>query len=543
MKTIIEYFLESLEIPYTGLFAKKLYYEHPHRYNMYGLKKMLDVYGVKTLGIRVESKDLSSLNYPCILHTYSDFVIGMGCEKEKITYLQNGKTTTVSHEVFMKTWTGNALVVEETTEAEEPEYKKHHVEEMLEMVNTYCIPIMLAFSSLIGIAKQIRTMDLFPIIGILLSAIGVFVCALLMQKQLLGESHYGDRVCSLFRHADCNSILDGPKAKIFGISWSEVGMGYFTATILLLSLYNESIGAVSIINWIAMFYGIWSIRYQWHIAKSWCALCLISQIIIWTMGIVAFISYMNAPFVCCLVCGLLTCIVYAITIIAVHHYAKAHTTKKERIRAIQQYRALKANGIVAKTLIESRDYFKTSFDDSSIVFGNPDAKICVTILSNPHCNPCARMHKHVEKLLNLSGDEICVQYIFSSFSEKLEDSSRYLIYCYFEYERNESLRKFTLWYSKEKYDYERIINNNDSRIHTQKIEEEMDRHKEWRNRTSLIETPTVLVNGYKCPEEYLLEDLAMIVDSSISKKNILQDISGRSTTLLGAEQLSAEETV
>ena len=501
---------------------------------MYGLKKMLDLYGVKTLGVRIESKDLSILNYPCILHTYSDFVIGMDCEVDKITYLLNGKTTTVSHEVFMKSWTGNALVVEETTEAEEPEYKKHHDEEMLEMVKTYCIPIMLAFSSLIGIAKQIRTMDLFPIIGILLSAIGVFVCALLMQKQLLGESHYGDRVCSLFRHTDCNSILDSPKAKIFDISWSEVGMGYFTATILLLSLYNESIGAVSIINWIAMFYGIWSIRYQWYIAKSWCALCLISQIIIWTMGIVAFISYMNAPFVCCLVCGLLTCIVYAITIIAVHHYAKAHTTEKERIRAIQQYRALKANGIVAKTLIESRDYYKTSFDDSSIVFGNPDAKICVTILSNPHCNPCARMHKQVEELLRLSGNEICIQYIFSSFNENLEDSSRYLIFCYFECGQDEALSKFASWYLKDKFNYEKIIKINATYIHTKKIEEEMEKHRKWRTRTSLMETPTILVNGYKLPDEYEIEDLAMIVNT-IKEENILQDINGRSTTPLGAE--------
>ena len=95
---------------------------------------------------------------------------------------------------------------------------------------------------------------------------------------------------------------------------------------------------------------------------------------------------------------------------------------------------------------------------------------------------------------------------------------------------------------KEKYDYERIINNNDSRIHTQKIEEEMDRHKKWRRGTSLMETPTVLVNGYKLPDEYEIEDLAMIVNT-VKEKNILQDINGRSTTPLGAESQSAEETV
>lgn len=194
-----------------------------------------------------------------------------------------------------------------------------------------------------------------------------------------------------------------------------------------------------------------------------------------------------------------------------------YAAEKGRIQVVQKYRALKANSKVANALIENGECYETSLEDSSILFGNTEAKMRVTILSNPHCNPCARMHKHVENLLRLSGGEICIQYIFSSFSEKLEDSCRYLIYCYFEYERNESLHRFALWYSKDKFDYERIINNNDSRIHTKIIEEEMDRHRKWRTRASLIETPTILVNGYKLPDEYDIEDLAMIVNNTINE--------------------------
>lgn len=524
MKNIFELFLDAIDVRYNKQFADKLFNEHPHRYNMYGLKKMLDVYGVKTLGVRIDSKDLLSLNYPCILHTYGDFAIGLDCGADTITFLQNGKRVTISHDAFKQTWTGNALVVEETTEADEPNYKRHHREEILAKAKLYCIPVMLVLSSIIGIVTQIQEMELFSIIGLILNTVGIFVCAMLMQKQLMGESRYGDRVCNLFNHADCNSILDGPKAKIFGISWSEVGMGYFIASILLITLYRESVGMVAIINWIAMFYGVWSIYYQWRIAKKWCVLCVLSQIIIWLIGIVAIISLISAPLTFGVIAILLSCMVYGICIMSVHHYAIGYAAEKGRIRAVQKYRALKANNKVFNALIENGVYYETSLEDSSILFGNAKAKMRVTILSNPHCNPCARMHKYVEKLLSLCGDEICVQYIFSSFSEKLEDSCRYLIYSYLEYERNESLHKFALWYSKEKFDYERIINNNGSRIHTKIIEEEMEKHRKWRIRTSLTETPTILVNGHKLPEEYTLEDLAMIVDFTISERNILQDI-------------------
>lgn len=543
MKTILENFLDALDISYTKRFTRNLFEKHPYKNNMYGLKKMLDVYGVNTLGVYVEKKKLSELNFPCILHTHGDFVIGLSCDANTIKFLQHGKETTLTHDVFSKTWTGNALVVQETTDATEPDYKEHQRDELISNAKTYSIPLMLALAVVVGLVSNLGSINVFEAMRILLSGSGIFVCAMLMEKQLYGESRYGDRVCSLFHHTDCSSVLDGPMAKVFGISWSEIGMGYFVSNIILLSLFPVSYGIVTIINWIAMLYGIWSIYYQWRVAKSWCMLCVISQAIIWTMGIIALLSCLTTPYTLSFASSLLSCIVFAIGIIAVHQYATTDATEKERVLAVQQYRAMKADSDVAKTLIEKSEYYETCLDDSAIIFGNPNAKMLVTILSNPHCNPCARMHKRVEELLGSEDKEICVQYVFSSFNKQLEDSSRYLISCYFNNTGKEALRRFALWYTKEKYDYERIVKQNFESIHTHEIEEEMKKHAAWRKKTSLVATPTVLVNGHILPDEYDLEDLAMITNVYIREKNILQDINGRSTTPLGADQLSAEKAV
>lgn len=543
MKTILENFLDALDICYTKRFTRNLFEEHPHKNNMYGLKKMLDVYGVNTLGVYVEKKKLSELNFPCILHTHGDFVIGLSSDANTIKFLQHGKETTLTHDVFSKTWTGNALVVQETTNATEPDYKEHQRDELISFVKAYSIPVMLVLAVIIGLVSNLGSINVFEAMRILLSCSGIFVCAMLMEKQLYGESRYGDRVCSLFHHADCSSVLDGPMAKVFGISWSEIGLGYFAANILLLVLIPSSSEFVTVINWIAMLYGLWSIYYQWRVAKSWCVLCIIVQTIIWAMGIIAAMPYFTTPFMFSLICSLQSCIVFTISIVAVHQYASACTTEKECVHAVQRYRALKANGDVAKALIEKSEYHETTLSDSSIIFGNPNAKIRLTILSNPHCNPCARMHKRVERLLSMKEKEICVQYIFSSFNETLEDSSRYLIYCYISNHIDEALRKLASWYAKDKFDYERILKNNVEHLHTEEIENEMEKHRNWRNRTSITATPTILVNGHILPKEYVLEDLAMIANINITEKNILQDINGRSTTPLGAESLSAEETV
>lgn len=143
MKTILEHFLDALEIDHTKLFAKALYLEHPHKYNMLGLKKMLDVYGVKTLGVCSKTRSLSSMNYPCILHIHGDFIIGLDCDVDKVTYLQHGKKTSVSQDAFKSIWTGNALVVEESTKAAEPNYIEHLRNELIKKAKTCCIPALL----------------------------------------------------------------------------------------------------------------------------------------------------------------------------------------------------------------------------------------------------------------------------------------------------------------------------------------------------------------------------------------------------------------
>ena len=545
MKNILEYFLDSIEVNYTKTYADKLYCEHPHRYNMYGLKQMLDVYGVKMLGTYIKNANPSLLTYPCIIHTHDDFVIGLEHNGNTITYMRHGKSTTVPHDVFKRLWTGNALVVEETTIASEPDYKKHQREELISQAKAYSIPAMLVLFIIIGIANHLDAINIYNIIYLLLGLIGVLVSCMLMQKQIFGESLYGDKVCNLLRHADCNNVLNGLNARIFGVSWSEVGLGYFMASILLLSLYPTSAGMVTVINWLAMLYGVWSIYYQWRIAESWCILCVAVQVIIWAMGITAFVYYMATPFNSTISDSLLVGTVFALCIMIVHHYASVYVTGKERSLVVQQFRALKANNAVAKALIEKSKYYEITLDDSSIIFGNPNSDIRVTMLSNPHCNPCARIHIEVEKLLNAKGNDLCVQYIFSSFSEHWEDSSRYLIAAYFNNVQQQTRKIYSSWYAGDKNKYKELILRNADVIGSTKVEMELQKHRNWIKKSGLVTTPTILVNGYELPREFTLNDLSMLTKCNIGKgaRNIMHDINGRSTTPLGAESQSAEEAV
>jgi len=47
------------------------------------------------------------------------------------------------------------------------------------------------------------------------------------------------------------------------------------------------------------------------------------------------------------------------------------------------------------------------------------------------------------------------------------------------------------------------------------VENEFLSHEAWKERTQLRATPTVLVNGYKLPENYRVEDLEYFTEFNV----------------------------
>ncbi|MDR2147036.1 MAG: DsbA family protein, partial [Tannerella sp.] len=151
--------------------------------------------------------------------------------------------------------------------------------------------------------------------------------------------------------------------------------------------------------------------------------------------------------------------------------------------------------------------------EGGLIFGNPSAKLQVTILSNPYCNPCARMHKRMEKLLKDTDNQICIEYILSSFSEELESTNRYLIAVALQ--KQDWQQMVSGWFEKGKSQRDEFFKDFNLDMTDPHIEEEFQRHKRWKEETKLQATPTVLVAGYKLPDNYQIEDLRYFTDFNV----------------------------
>lgn len=59
IQNVLSVFLQKMNVKYTPTFANKLYNEHPHKYNLFGLSKMLSEYKIEN-----RHENLFSLEVP-----------------------------------------------------------------------------------------------------------------------------------------------------------------------------------------------------------------------------------------------------------------------------------------------------------------------------------------------------------------------------------------------------------------------------------------------------------------------------------------------
>ena len=512
-KNILTHFLERLNVKHTLYYTDKLFNEHPNKYDLFGLSDMLTSYGIENAGFKVESKDdIYSVITPFIAHVGGDFVVVDKINKEQSHYIWNGKYIAISTDDFLKVWSGVVLLAEPNEQSAEVNYEQHKKQEITHKAKKYVLVISLTIAFLILCSVTRIYSDTGLLLMLLLNMVGAYIGYLLLQKHLHIGSGYGDKICSLFKQADCNSLLETDAASLFGIiSWSEIGLSYFISNLVIILLFPHLIGWMAFINICALPYTLWSIWYQAVKVKQWCTLCMIVQVLLWLVFFVNLgFGFIYVPTFNLLQIGVLGCI-YFIPLLFIQFIAPLFVNKRRIKHITQEINSIKAKEKIFTSLLNEQPRYQISFKYSHVLFGNPKASLLVTVLTNPHCNPCAIMHERIAKLLK-ENKHILVQYIFSSFSSELEVSARYLIAVSQQKSAEERDDIYTEWFKKGKTDKEKFFVKHPVNMEDNVAIEELNQHNIWIKESQLHATPTILVNGYKLPEIYQLEDLKYFTD-------------------------------
>ena len=506
--------LDALGMAYSRKFARKMFEEHPHKNNMFGLSKMLFDYQIPNEGAMLQNaNEVTSIEPPFVTQFENDLVVVEKITNKEVYIFGRGREITVPIENFREGCSGAVLVAEPDNNSIEPNFKENRRAEWLR--NFFKITLITAVVTGILFTGIKSDIYLNPGLIIILSinSVGIFICYLLVKKQLHLSSDVADKICSMFnKNSDCNNVLQSKASKLFGlIGWSELGLGYFVSGTLFVLFFSSLMPYISLLSICALPYAVWSVWYQKVRAKQWCPLCLIVQILFillfasnWIFGFIQLPALLSMDI-------LTVALTYAIPFLVITLLLPvfAENSKVEKITYGLNH--LKMNEHVFRALLEQQPHYDTNPALSKITFGNPQAETLVTVISNPHCRPCSATHPKIDKVITALGDQICVQFLFLNFRvEHIKDSGKFLISAYLNKGEADAKGIFYKWFEKEKDNINKTYEKYKFDLKSDDVISEQLKHEQWCEDNKIHGTPTLLINGYRLPEYYNIDDLIYI---------------------------------
>ena len=355
-----------------------------------------------------------------------------------------------------------------------------------------------------------------------LSMLGLYISLEIFQKKFGKESVVLNNFCSSpaksSKPESCTKIIDSDTINILGLKLSDFSLAYFSA-LLILGLFIPYIGGVlKIVSFGSTLVICYSLFVQIFVEKAFCKICLfIIAVLAGQITISAWIFNFEIP----VSVAILSVIVFFISFFGLV-FVNDLTAQKENYRKsdIKNLRFKRNYDIFRKQLIEKeRVYFRHT---NLFRLGSSDAKMNISLVSNPYCGYCKDAHKVVEKLLQKYPDDVSVQIRFNYFEGNGQEEYKNLLRDFLNIitVKNEKifLQTIELWFH----------NKNEHEIHSKynsagneyDLEEVLKVSQENRN-YGFTFTPLFLINGYQFPDKYDKEDIFYFIDELLEDEEIV----------------------
>lgn len=528
--------LDLLHVKVTATTLTREIEEHPDYPSLLSISDVLNNHGVENMGIRVDPSKFEELPYPFItqirgIKDKADFFTVVKEVSENTVYFFDEEKrgwTSLAKEDFLRRWSGVVLLAEAKEDAGEKDYNKKIKEEnrknTIQYLSAFCIPVIAIVAGLIALA-QLGTNALLPFTFSLLTLAGAITGALLLWYELDQHNPVLQQICSAGKKVNCGAILQSKASKIAGISWSAIGFSYFMGILLLLlfsGIANPAVlFAASWLNVIAVPYVIFSIYYQWRIAKQWCVLCLCVQGILVLQltttllgGWHTLLSFSGIE--PGLIISTLTALVvpFIVATLLIPAFQKA----KEGKRNGSELQKLKHNQEIFEALLQKQKMLTHVPNDLGITLGNPNGNYKLIKVCNPYCGPCAKAHQPMEDLLENNPD-VQVQILFTATNNEGDSKAPPVKHLLAIAEKNEErITKQALddWYLAEKKDYEIFAAKYPMNGELKQQNAKVEAMKNWCDTAGIEFTPTFFISMpsddneavyYQLPSIYSVIDL------------------------------------
>jgi hypothetical protein len=525
-------FLSLLEVPYNKKTVQRFFNTHSNHPSILSISDLLDEFNIDNAAVRIRKENFNQIDTPFIAKTESsegDFCLIEKIRGEEVTYLnEQDETITETLEQFYLQYSGVVLVAETNQNSAEPNYiqnKKKYSNQ-----NLVVILFLSVFATISFIALAFQQNNVSAIALYIIKAIGTSVSVLLLIQSLNANNPFINKLCSTASGNGCENILNSAAAKIFNgkLSWSEVGFFYFTSTLFALSINPtiQTLLVLAAINLLTLPYTIYSIYYQYKIAKQWCKLCLSIQILLWLEFAISCFNYNSSVSSNSLLIPVSIIVAVFFFVVSLWFLIKPFITTSLLADKLQKdINQFKKDENIFNTLLQQQKTVSPLNEQYKIIFGNPKANFEITFVSNPYCNPCAETHHKLKALLNDERENLKLNIIYTVAALDTEPKNKIIHILISIYKMQGAIateNAMEEWYSNNFKNSEEWIKKY-SGFQKNDVTQIMEQHRVWSDENEITHTPMLFINNQLYLSEYNLNDLKHFIHLS-AKNNYAQAV-------------------
>jgi uncharacterized membrane protein/uncharacterized protein YeaO (DUF488 family) len=517
--SVVKYLLESLKVKVTKHTISKTLTEHPDYPNLSSICDSLSEWHLPNQAYNIKKADFDAndLYYPFIAHSKENggrYLLVHHIQNQQVLISdEQGKNATLTEQEFLVKWSGIALHATATAKSGEKDYAGKRVTEIFNQVK---LPLLLC----IGIGILVKQIDP-QLVGwsylslFVIKLLGIAISVLLLIQSVDANNPFIQNLCSLGKKNGCNAILKSDAAKLTPwLSWSEVGFFYFTGSCFTLLFVPAATSILAWLSVLALPYTIYSISYQYR-HKNLCILCCSVQALLALEFLTVLLgSFKNQlwPLELGTSAILSTSIAFSIPVLTWSIYKNILLNAKKVKPLQQQLKKFKYNTELFQQILKAQPKYGIGNELMPIVLGNPKAETTITMVSNPFCGPCAQAHQVLDEWLSYRND-IQIKLIFSTADHDDDQKTKVARHISALSLLNDTLLIETAlndWYSQSSKKYDEWANRYPVEL-SEQLAEVTAKQKAWCELTEITFTPTILVNGYKLPAPYRLEDIKYLL--------------------------------
>lgn len=353
----------------------------------------------------------------------------------------------------------------------------------------------------------------------LLSLAGIYISLELFQEKFGKESGVLTQFCGGSLNANisnCNKVIKSDKVNFFGLKLADFSFIYFVFLSILGLFFPHTEFILKILAFVSIIVIAYSLYIQVFVEKAFCKVCFII-ILILLIQLAISSYYFNYHFA---VATLILAFLLLVSLAFFFVFINTTFTEKDEFRKsnIKNLRFKRNYELFKSQLLKEE---KINFENYTAGFfiGNKEAKLHISIISNPYCGYCKAAHENLEELIKKYPEDISAQIRFNYANEIPESEYTSLLKSLkgiYVQNSNTFLEALHFWFDNrdfkilgEKYpNFENVDLSELESITKENFEKEF------------TFTPNILINGYKFPDIYSREDIHYFIEDLLEDEDL-----------------------